>query len=161
MEEKKVQERKQVRAVYFDLDTNEMKNHLTSVPLGYACIKRSFQKHGFSHRQGSGYISNVPITNTDATRAIIEVVKENTWLCDCVRNIDVMIAGRNYAFASFVRNMKEDVAKQTLAEKKAAKENELQAKLEMSTGKSIETLQKERAELQHSVSKSKDIEHDR
>jgi len=154
-------EKKQRRAIYFDLDTNEMKKYFNSISLGYACLKRSFQKQGFSHRQGSGYISNEPIEHTDAYTVIEKVTKENGWLCDCVKEIDVTVIARQFEMTGFVKSLKSVVQQLTPAEQKAAKENELQAKLEMSTGKSVETLQQERSARENSVARSNDIVHDR
>lgn len=154
-------EQKKRRAVYFDLDTNEMKKHLSSVPLGYACIKRSFQKQGFSHRQGSGYISNKALVSAEVLDAIENVVKENTWLCDCVKTIDTMEVSKMFELTGVVKDLKEQVQQLTPAEQKAAKENELQARLEMSTGKDLSALQRNRAEQENTATRSHDVVHDR
>ena len=154
-------EKKQRRAIYFDLDTNEMKKYFKSVPLGYACLKRSFQKRDFSHRQGSGYVSNSPITNPEATIIITEVVKENGWLCDCVRKIDTMEVSKAFDLTNIVKDLKEQVQQLTPAEQKAANENELQARLEMSTGKDLSALQRSRAEQENTATRSHDVVHDR
>ncbi len=152
---------KQRRAIYFDLDTNEMKKYFNSISLGYACLKRSFQKQGFTHRQGSGYISQKPILSANTYDIIEKVTKENPWLCDCVNKIDVTVISKQFEMTGFVKGLKNVVQQLTPAEQKAAKENELQAKLEMSTGKSVETLQQERSARENSVARSNDVVHDR
>ena len=81
-------ERKAYRALNFDLDTNIMKS-LGVYPNGYDGIKRSMKKNGFSHRQGSGYLSIEPMLFREVMDAIDNVTFDNPWLQCCVKKLDV------------------------------------------------------------------------
>ena len=53
----------------------------------------SYEKNGFSHRQGSGYLSKNPTTETSATFMIKRMSATMPWLKSCVRRIDLTIVG--------------------------------------------------------------------
>ena len=68
-------ERQKRKAINFDLDTNKMKE-LKLYPKGYRTLGASLKKHGFEHRQGSGYISKERIDSIMVARIIESVTKE-------------------------------------------------------------------------------------
>ena len=86
-------ERQKRKAINFDLDTNKMKE-LKLYPKGYRMLGASLKKHGFEHRQGSGYISKERIDSIMVARIIESVTKEQVWLAECGRKIDVTDIGR-------------------------------------------------------------------
>ena len=53
-------ERKYFKALNFDLDTHQLKEHYPGANYrqAYGDLRRFFKRHRFSHRQGSGYISD-------------------------------------------------------------------------------------------------------
>lgn len=92
------------RAVNFDLDTKKMKESLGSATKGYGILRKSFKEFGFSHRQGSGYRSDRPMTITDIDKFIEKFSKANPWLCECVKTFDVTSSGKmDYSFADTIR----------------------------------------------------------
>lgn len=95
-------ERTTYKAINFDLDTKAMKEYGV-LPNGYKSVGTSLSKYGFSHRQGSGYISNEKIKDADALDAIIKTTKENPWLGDCVKKIDVTNVGRQFDLTDAVK----------------------------------------------------------
>lgn len=60
-------ERKYFKALNFDLDTHQLKEHYTGANYrqAYDDLRRFFKRHRFSHRQGSGYISDDKLTTAD------------------------------------------------------------------------------------------------
>ena len=60
-------ERKYFKALNFDLETHQLKEHYTGANYrqAYDDLLRFFKQHRFSHRQGSGYISDDKLTTAD------------------------------------------------------------------------------------------------
>lgn len=87
-----------VVAINFDLDTKKLKDIYVQTTgkkynQAYYDIKSFMKKNGFSHRQGSGYLSKNPTTETSATFMIKRMNAAMSWLKDCVRRIDLTIVG--------------------------------------------------------------------
>lgn len=99
-------ERTKRKAINFDLDTNKMKE-LKLYPKGYRMLGASLKKHGFEHRQGSGYISKEKLDGDNIYDIISELVSENEWLAECVRKIDVTDIGRQHDLTATVRELSE------------------------------------------------------
>lgn len=95
-------ERTQRKAINFDLDTKEMKNQ-GMYPRGYRLLGNSLRKCGFEHRQGSGYISKEKLDSITIARMMEQVTRENPWLAECVRKIDVTDIGRQHDLTSVVK----------------------------------------------------------
>ena len=97
--------RGQYRSVNFDLDTKAMQEVLGSKTKGYSLIKKSMKEFGFSHRQGSGYRSEKPMTRDESIQFAKSFGKANPWLTDCVKAFDVTNSGRaDYDFTDTVKN---------------------------------------------------------
>ena len=60
-------ERKYFKALNFDLDTHQLQEHYPGANYrqAYDDLRRFFKRHHFSHRQGSGYISDEKLTTAD------------------------------------------------------------------------------------------------
>lgn len=60
-------ERKYFKALNFDLDTHQLKAHYPGANYrqAYDDLRRFFKRHQFSHRQGSGYISDAKLSTAD------------------------------------------------------------------------------------------------
>lgn len=95
-------ERATYKAINFDLDTKAMKDYGV-LPNGYKSVGTSLTKYGFTHRQGSGYISNEKIRHDDVAEIIRKTTKENPWLGDCVNKIDVTNVGRQFDMIDIVK----------------------------------------------------------
>lgn len=98
----------------FDLDTKKMKE-MNLYPKGYRLLGSSLKKHGFEHRQGSGYISKVKLDGDNVYDIISDVVSENEWLANCVKKIDVTDIGKQHDLTMTVKELSEmfDEASQT------------------------------------------------
>lgn len=60
-------EKKYYKAINFDLDTKQLKKLYpgSNYRKSYSDLKYFSRKHGFSHRQGSGYISDEKLSTAD------------------------------------------------------------------------------------------------
>lgn len=97
-------ERPKRKAINFDLDTNIMKDHRL-YPNGYELLRVSFKNHGFEHRQGSGYLSTGKLTSDQVYEIVEDIVKEQPWLADCVKKIDVTDIGKQHDLTAIVRQI--------------------------------------------------------
>lgn len=120
-----------LRAINFDLDTNQMMFALGSKTAGYDKLKKSFKKVGFIHRQGSGYVSKKPLTNAQLMKAVKNVSKENAWLATCLNVIDVTKVEKVYDLTATV---KVEAKKQAAQDKRKQKAN-AQAAVSKGSGK--------------------------
>ena len=62
----------------------------------------SLKKHGFEHRQGSGYISKAKLDGDNVYDIISDVVSENEWLASCVTDI-----GKQHDLTTTVKELSE------------------------------------------------------
>ena len=99
-------ERTKRKALNFDLDTKKMKE-LNLYPRGYRLLGSSLKKHGFEHRQGSGYISKAKLDGDNVYDIISDVVSENEWLASCVKKIDVTDIGKQHDLTTTVKELSE------------------------------------------------------
>ena len=99
-------ERTKRKALNFDLDTKKMKE-LNLYPRGYRLLGSSLKKHGFEHRQGSGYISKAKLDGDNVYDIISDVVSENEWLASCVKKIDVTDIGKQHDLTMTVKELSE------------------------------------------------------
>lgn len=88
-------------AINFDLDTKKLKDiYVQSTGKkynhAYYDIKSFMKKNGFSHRQGSGYLSKKPTTETSATFMIKRMSTAMPWLKECVKRIDLTVVGNQH-----------------------------------------------------------------
>ena len=94
----------QYRSVNFDLSTKAMQEAIGSKTKGYSIIQKSMKEFGFSHRQGSGYRSDKPMSKEEVKGFIKAFGKANPWLADCVKAFDVTNSGRtDYDFTETLR----------------------------------------------------------
>lgn len=82
---------KSKKALNFDLDTNQLKRHYDggSYTNAYKDIRTFLENNGFSHRQGSGYISDKRMNSSDITEIVIKLAMTYPWLKNCVKQFDV------------------------------------------------------------------------
>lgn len=98
-------ERKYFKAINFDLDTHQLKEHYpgTNYRKAYDDLCRFFKRHHFLHRQGSGYISDSKLTTADIYDLMDELSRQFPWLGICVKKIDVTNVGRQHDLTELLK----------------------------------------------------------
>ena len=76
------------KVINFDINT-AMLNAYGVYPSGYQILKREFEKAGYTHRQGSGYVSNDKISSDDVYQFIEKITAKYEWLYPCTKEMDV------------------------------------------------------------------------
>ena len=86
------------RARNFDLRIEDLKwNYSNSNPKhAYTEIKNYMERHGFEHRQYSGYKSLKPMGDVEVEVFFDKMFQELDWLPHCASKIDVTEIGREY-----------------------------------------------------------------
>ena len=104
-------ERKYFKAVNFDLDTHHLKEFYPrkNYRQSYYDLMRFFKKHDFSHRQGSGYISNNKMSTADIYDLMDDLVQQLPWIGECVNKIDVTNIGQQHDLTDLLKPAKEIV----------------------------------------------------
>lgn len=137
-------ERPKRKAIYFDLDTNEMK-HLGVYPDGYRQLGKELEQYNFEHRQGSGYVSKEKITSEDISGIVEEITNRLEWFSNCVKEVDVMDIGKQYSllgtvYATVVAMSKNSQQNIFPAELTANDEKVIERVRKSAKGKEYETL---------------------
>lgn len=98
-------ERKHRKALNFDLDTHRLKQYYPGANYrqSYDDLRRFFRSHHFSHRQGSGYISEIKLSTADIYDLMDELIQQFSWLGDCVNKIDVTNIGRQHDLTELLK----------------------------------------------------------
>ena len=91
------------KAINFDLDT-AMMNAYGVYPLGYKILQNEFEKAGYTHRQGSGYISNDLLTSDDVSQFIKKITTKYEWLSPCVKEVDVTDISNQHSMLNTMRS---------------------------------------------------------
>lgn len=94
------------KAINFDLDTAKLKRYYKnkSYQQAYYEIRNCLALLGFSHRQGSGYVSRDDITMMDIYDDIAIIVNKLPWLIKCARHMDVTNIGPQYDLIPLLGN---------------------------------------------------------
>lgn len=138
------------RQIMFDLDTKVMEKILgTKYTNVYKNIEQYLKEKGFSHPQGSGYISDKAISNSEMFDIIIELKEKYPYIEKCVRDIRVAniidVNSLNYFFdydgtpgkyAAQEKDVKREDVKSSLLENLSIKNK--QAKQQNSTGRNTQ-----------------------
>lgn len=108
-------ERKYFKALNFDLATKQLKEHYPGANYrqAYDDLRRFFNRHHFSHRQGSGYISDDKLSTADIYDLMDELSRQYPWLGICVSKIDVTNVGRQHDLIELLKPT-EDIVVDTL-----------------------------------------------
>jgi virulence-associated protein VapD len=98
-------ERKYFKAINFDLDTRQLKASYpgASYRQAYDDLRRFFKRHEFSHRQGSGYISNTKLGTADIYDLMDALSQQFPWIGTCVKKIDVTNIGREHDLTELLK----------------------------------------------------------
>lgn len=102
-------ERLYYKAINFDLDTRSLNEHHPSGDYhrAYYDMKKFFRKHGFDHKQGSGYVSQKKINSQDIYLLIDQLYEEYEWIAYSVKEFDVTNIGTQYELAADIRSNKD------------------------------------------------------
>lgn len=103
-------ERLYYKAINFDLDTRLLNDYHPSGDYhrAYYDMKKFFRKHGFYHKQGSGYVSQKKINSQDIYLLIDALYEECEWITYCVKEFDVTNIGTQYELANDIRSYKDN-----------------------------------------------------
>ncbi len=98
-------ERKYFKALNFDLDTHQLKQHYPGANYrqAYYDLRRFFARYNFSHRQGSGYISDIKLGTADIYDLMDELSHEFPWIGICINKIDVTNIGRQHDLTELLK----------------------------------------------------------
>lgn len=101
-------ERRYYKAINFDLDTNRLKEYYSKYQKAYSDLYGFFRSRDFSHRQGSGYVSNKKLISADIVDLISEMSDAFPWCATCIKKIDVTNVGAQYDLTSLL-NVPDDI----------------------------------------------------
>ena len=71
---------------------------------GLSAVK---EQHGFSHSQGSGYISDEKLSTADIYDLMDDLTQRFTWIGVCVNKIDVTNIGRQHDLTELLKPAEE------------------------------------------------------
>lgn len=96
-------EQKYYKAINFDLSTHQLEEHYPGANYrqAYEDLKRFFRRHDFSHRQGSGYISDEKLSTADIYDLMDDLSQQYQWIGECVNKIDVTNVGVQHDLTDF------------------------------------------------------------
>lgn len=102
-------ERKYLKAINFDLDTHCLQEYYTgkNYRQAYDDLRRFFKQHNFSHRQGSGYISDNKLATVDIYDLMDDLVQHFSWIENCVKKIDVTNVGQQHDLKELLKPTEE------------------------------------------------------
>lgn len=80
------------------MDTHQLEEHYPGANYrqAYYDLRRFFERNQFSHRQGSGYISNTKLGTADIYDLMDELIQQFPWIGMCVNKIDVTNVGTQH-----------------------------------------------------------------
>ena len=96
-------ERKYYKAINFDLDTIELKKFYPRYQQAYKDVLKFFRERDFSHRQGSGYVSNKKMTSADIVDLVGDLQKTFIWSDTCIKRIDVTNVSAQYDLTELLK----------------------------------------------------------
>lgn len=98
-------ERTYYKALNFDLDTHQLKTYYPGPDYrhAYKDLREFFKHHHFSHRQGSGYMSDNKLGTADIYDLMDELGQQFPWVGNCVNKIDVTNIGRQHDLTELLK----------------------------------------------------------
>ena len=91
---------KHFKAFNFDLDTNKLKLFFNPYTDAYSKLRSVLKKHGFEHRQGSGYISEKQLDDNDVYIITKKIAQQCPWLATCAKEFDVTNIDKNGIYSA-------------------------------------------------------------
>ena len=85
-------ERRYLKAINFDLDTHKLQANYPGANYrnAYYDLRRFFEKHGFEHRQGSGYISLTKLATADIYDLMDDLTQALPWMTNIGQQHDLI-----------------------------------------------------------------------
>ena len=74
--------------------------YYNSLSGAYDDIRRYMESNGFTHRQGSSYISNSTMDNRKVRRFLMGMCKALPWLAECSKAFDITDIGKQHDLLS-------------------------------------------------------------
>lgn len=112
---------KYYKAFNFDLDTSQLKKNYPGLfwRRAYKDIGKFLKDNEFTHRQGSGYVSNKPLSDAEATFFVQKLTSAFAWFEQCVKIFDITNVGDTYSALDVIKEQAQinRAAKQTYADK--------------------------------------------
>lgn len=94
------------KAINFDIDTKKYEQYTgKDAPLAYTEIKAYFERYGFEHRQGSGYISKDNVSDRKIAQIITSMPLEIEWLDQCIKVMDVTDIGKQHSVTEMIHKV--------------------------------------------------------
>lgn len=84
------------KAVFFDMDTKEMRKHFRFISVGYWKVRKELRAQGFEHVQGSAYVHKAPMTQYEAYDAMRQVIANQPWMLSCLNDLKLADFGKVY-----------------------------------------------------------------
>jgi virulence-associated protein VapD len=86
------------RSINFDYKTQMLKLQFgeNNTSKAYRLTREFMENNGFKHRQYSGYMSNIPMSNSEVLDFVEKMYQELPWLERCAERIDVAIIGTTF-----------------------------------------------------------------
>lgn len=99
-------EERYYKALNFDLSTCQLKNIYpgTDYRKAYDDLRHFFVQNNFSHRQGSGYLSDKKLLSADIYEAMSVLAEQLPWIGACVNKMDVTNVGKQHDLTRFLKN---------------------------------------------------------
>ena len=97
-----------IKALNFDLNVKKLEEYYCKgdehrkYTDAYREIGAYLHKHGFSHRQGSGYLSNEPMEEHDVSLIVAEFSKQHDWFAHCVKVFDLTEVGETFSLMDVI-----------------------------------------------------------
>ncbi|MCM1128125.1 MAG: hypothetical protein NC429_16850 [Lachnospiraceae bacterium] len=113
------------RAINFDLNGDALQKYYSETnPNGaYKDIERFMKKHGFIHRQWSGYCSEKTLTNFELLSLFDEMYSKMPWLNTCAERMDATAIGSVYDIKKMKsKGIREGVEKENSVQKHEQRE---------------------------------------
>ena len=100
-------------AFNFDLDTSKLKQYYPNPNWrkAYDDLHIFFKERNFSHRQGSGYLSDNLLNDADIVKISKELGQKFSWLSQCVKKFDVTEVGLTHDIVNIIKEQSDLVRK--------------------------------------------------
>lgn len=121
------------KAINFDLDTNLLKKYYpnSNITYAYTEIKNFLLKNDFSHRQGSGYITNKNVSDFYIDKLVSKMAQKFPWLSKCIKEFDVTNIGETFSLKKTISEATKALAMAEPIKNKQEKSNSLTNRLSL------------------------------
>lgn len=134
-----------IKAINFDLDTKKLKEQFgKNYHNKYHKIEKDLEKLDFEHRQGSGYVSKKELTDQQVEKTIKTLTKQNPWLADCSKTVDITNVGQKYSVLDVIQQTAKNINTKNKPKNKQDIIQEKKDRLFRSTGRTFDELKKKK-----------------